>query len=116
MSVGALLRSALTSLKIPVYPKVYKGDASHYFVYDILDDRGDDFGDDIPDVDHYWIRLKYYYPMGENQTSMRKIVRNRLHDAGFSYADIIDASFPDEGMDGIEWDCDIVAESEVSNG
>ena len=116
MTVGALLVSAVSSLKIPIYPKVYTGNASHYFVYDILDDRGDDFGDDVPDVDHYWIRLKYYYPIGENQVSMRKTVRNLLHAAGFSYAIITEVSFPDEGMDGLEWDCDIVAESEVSNG
>ena len=115
MTVGALLVSAVSDIA-PVYPKVYTGPQDHYFVYDITDDRGDDFGDDIPDVDHYWIRLKYYFPIGENQTAKRKLVRNRLHDAGFSYADITDVSFPEEGMDGFEFDCDIVAESEVSNG
>ena len=111
MSVGALLKSAVSDLA-PVFPKVYTGPEDHYFVYDILDDRGDDFGDDVPDVDHYWIRLKFYYPMGENQTLMRNRVRNRLYDAGFSYADIIEVSDPDNGMDGLEFDCDIVAESE----
>lgn len=114
MSVGALLRSALTELGYPIFPKVYTGESSHYFVYDILDDRGDDFGDDEPDVDHYWIRVKFYYPMGENQTAMRKTVRDLLHAAGFSYAVISEAILPeDEGMDGLEWDCDYVAESEV---
>jgi hypothetical protein len=55
--------------------------------------------------------------MGENQTPMRKIVRNRLHDAGFSYAEITEVSFPDERMDGLEFDCEYIAESEVeSNG
>ena len=115
MTVGALLKSAVSDIA-PVLPKVYTGPQDHYFVYDILDDRGDDFGDDIPDVDHYWIRLKFYYPMGENQTPMRNRVRNRLHDAGFSYADIIEVSDPDNGMDGLEWDCEYIAESEVSNG
>jgi hypothetical protein len=116
MNVGALLRGAVKDIA-DVYPKVYNGPDDHYFVYNILDDRGDDFGDDIPDVDHYWIRLKYYYPMGENQTPMRKIVRNRLHDAGFSYAEITEVSFPDERMDGLEFDCEYIAESEVeSNG
>jgi hypothetical protein len=116
MTVGALLKSALTDLKYPVYPIQYDGDADHYFVYDILDDRGDDFGDDIPDVDHYWIRLKFYYPLGENQFAMRKTVRNLLHGAGFSYADITEVSFPEEGRDGLEWNCEYIAESEVSNG
>lgn len=115
MSVGALLVSAVSDLA-PVFPKVYTGPEDHYFVYDILDDRGDDFGDDIPDVDHYWIRLKYYYPLGENQTTKRNLVRNRLHAAGFSYAEITEVSFSDEGMDGLEWDCEYIAESEVSNG
>ena len=115
MTVGALLVSAVSDIA-PVYPKVYTGSEDHYFVYDITDDRGDDFGDDIPEADHIWIRLKYYFPLGENQTAKRNLVRNRLHAAGFSYAEITEVSFPDEGMDGLEWDCDIVAESEVSNG
>lgn len=115
MTVGALLKSAVSDIA-PVFPKVYTGPEDHYFVYDILDDRGDDFGDDIPDVDHSWIRLKFYYPMGENQTPMRNLVRNRLHAAGFSYAEITEVSFSDEGMDGLEWDCEYIAESEVSNG
>ena len=79
-------------------------------------ESGDEFGDDIPEVDHYWIRLKYYFPMGENQVRMRKTVRNRLFEAGFSYAEITEVSFPDEGMDGLEFDCEYIAESEVSNG
>ncbi len=115
MTVGALLVSAVSDIA-PVYPKVYTGSEDHYFVYDITDDRGDDFGDDIPGVDHYWIRLKYYFPLGENQTAKRNFVRNRLHAAGFSYAEITEVSFQDEGMDGLEWDCEYIAESEVSNG
>jgi hypothetical protein len=67
-------------------------------------------------VDHYWIRLKFYYPLGENQFAMRKTVRNLLHGAGFSYADITEVSFPEEGRDGLEWNCEYIAESEVSNG
>lgn len=111
MNIGALLRSSVSDIA-PVYPKVYPGEADHYFVYDITDDRGDDFGDDEPGHIHYWIRLKYYYPMGENQTPMRNRVRNLLKDAGFSYADITEIGDPENGMDGLEWDCDIVAESE----
>ena len=116
MSIGALLVGAVSGIA-PVFPKVYTGPEDHYFVYDITDDRGDDWGDDIPDKIHYWIRLNYYYPMGENQTSMRNRVRNLLHEAGFSFASIISLSDPDNGMDGLSWECDIVvAESEESNG
>ena len=28
---------------------------------------------------HYWVRLKFYYPQGENQNSIKKEVRRRLH-------------------------------------
>lgn len=112
MSIGALLRGAVKDIA-DVYPKVYTGPDDHYFVYDILDDRGDDFGDDIPDVDHYWIRLKYYFPLGENQTAKRNLVRNRLHAAGFSFASITTLPDPENGMDGLSWDCDIVTESEA---
>lgn len=115
MSIGALLRGAVSSIA-PVYPKVYTGPEDHYFVYDITDDRGDDWGDDIPDKIHYWVRLNYYFPQGENQTSMRNRVRNLLHEAGFSFASIISLSDPDNGMDGLSWECDIVTESEESNG
>lgn len=115
MNVGALLRSAVKGIA-DVYPKVYTGSADHYFVYAIEDDRGDDWGDDDPGHIHYWVRLSYYFPMGENQTPMRNRVRNLLRSAGFSYASITELSDPDNGMDGFAWECDIVAESEESNG
>lgn len=111
MSIGALLVGAVSSIA-PVYPKVYTGTKDHYFVYDITDDRGDDWGDDDPGHIHYWVRLNYYFPMGENQTSMRNRVRNLLYKAGFSFASITDLSDPDNGMDGFSWECDYVAESE----
>lgn len=111
MSVGALLVGAVSSIA-PVYPKVYTGSADHYFVYDITDDRGDDWGDDGPDHTHYWVRLKYYFPLGENKETMRNTVRGLLTSAGFSYAAITTLTDPDNGMDGFAWDCDIVAESE----
>lgn len=115
MSIGALLVGAVNGIA-PVYPSVYTGPADHYFVYDITDDRGDDWGDDDPGHIHYWVRLNYYYPMGENQTPMRNRVRNLLHEAGFSFASIISLSDPENGMDGLAWECDIVTESEESNG
>lgn len=111
MSVGALLVGALSSIA-PVYPKVYTGPADHYFVYDITDDRGDDWADDEPGHTHYWVRLKYYFPIGENQNSKRNTVRNLLTSAGFSYASITELSDPDNGMDGLAWECDYVAERE----
>lgn len=111
MSIGALLVGAVSSIA-PVYPKVYTGTKDHYFVYHITDDRGDDWGDDDPGHIHYWVRLNYYFPMGENQTPMRNQVRNLLYKAGFSFASITSLSDPDNGMDGLSWECDIVAESE----
>ena len=111
MSIGALLRGAVKDIA-PVYPKVYTGPKDHYFVYDITDDRGDDWGDDDPGHIHYWVRLNYYFPQGENQTSMRNTVRNLLYKAGFSYASITSLSDPDNGKDGLSWECDYVAESE----
>lgn len=115
MSIGALLVSAVNSIA-PVYPKVYTGPSDHYFVYHITDDRGDDWGDDDPGCIHYWVRLSYYFPMGENQTPMRNRVRNLLTAAGFSFASITTLSDPENGKDGLSWECDIVAESEESNG
>lgn len=111
MNVGALLRGAVKDIA-PVFPKVYKGPKDRYFVYDITDDRGDDWGDDDPGHIHYWIRLNYYFPMGENQTPMRNHVRNLLHKAGFSFASITTLSDPENEKDGLSWECDIVAESE----
>ena len=115
MNVGALLRGAVKGIA-PVFPKVYTGHEDHYFVYDITDDRGDDWGDDAPGHIHYWVRLKYYFPMGENQTPIRNQVRNLLKTAGFSFASITELSDPENRMDGYAWECDIVAESEDSNG
>ena len=115
MSIGALLVSAVNSIA-PVYPKVYTGPKDHYFVYHITDDRGDDWGDDDPGCIHYWVRLSYYFPMGENQTPMRNRVRNLLTAAGFSFSSITTLSDPENGKDGLSWECDIVAESEESNG
>ena len=111
ISVGAMVVNAVKSLA-PCKARYYTGNEKRYFVYDITDDRGDDWGDDIPDKIHYWIRLKFYYPQGENQNSMKKEVRRRLHKAGFSYPQISEVSFPEDGIDGIEWTCDLVVESE----
>ena len=111
ISVGALIVDAVKDIA-PCRARYYTGSEKRYFVYDIVDDRGDDWGDDVPDKIHYWVRVKYYYPQGENQNSKKKEVRRRLLDAGFSYARISEVSFPEEGIDGIEWTCDYTEESE----
>ena len=111
MSVGALIVSAVSDLA-PCKARIYTGREKRYFVYDITDDRGDDWGDDSPEHTHYWVRLKFYYPQGENQNSIKKEVRRRLKRAGFSYAQISEVSFPEDGIDGIEWTCDFTEESE----
>ena len=105
MSVGSELRNAVKDIA-PVYPKVYEGSADHYFVYDIEDDRGDEWGDDDPEWIHYWIRLKFYYPLGENQTAMRDEVRDRLYEAGFTFASISELDVPEDGTAGLAWDCE----------
>ncbi len=110
-SVGAMVVDCVKDLA-PCKARYYTGKEKRYFVYDITDDRGDDWGDDIPDKIHYWVRLKFYYPQGENQNSIKKEVRRRLHRAGFSYPRILEVSFPEDGIDGIEWTCDYVVESE----
>ena len=111
MTVGALIKQTVSSIA-PVYPTVYTGPEDHYFVYDIEDDRGDEFGDDDPDVIHYWIRLKYYYPSGENQTDKRNTVRDLLFGAGFTFADITLLDVPEDGFDGLAWQCEYIAERE----
>ena len=115
MTVGKLVKQAVSGIA-PVYPKVYTGPENHYFVYDIEDDRGDEFGDDDPEWIHYWIRLKYYYPSGENQTEKRNIVRDLLFTAGFSFADVTELDVPEDGYDGLAWECEYIAEREVVNG
>ena len=111
MTVGALIKQTVSDIA-DVYPSVYTGTADHYFVYDIEDDRGDDFGDDDPDVLHYWVRLKYYYPSGENQQRMRNTVRNLLFGAGFTFATITQLDVPEDGTAGLAWECEYIAERE----
>lgn len=82
MNVYPIIRKALASLNLPMYPETYDGDAQEYITYNYTDERAEVSGDDddIYDVTsvqvHYWTR-------GDPHT-IKSTIRRLLRSAGFS--------------------------------
>lgn len=117
MNVNKLIKDTLQPL-IPnvntllptVSPNVYTGTEKTYITFNYEDDRAIDFADDTPQTDIATIMIHLFTPT--NYMALKKQIRLKLFQAGFSYPSITEFYETDTKLNHIVFQCEIEGQSE----
>lgn len=101
MSIASRIVNAVSFAGLPCVQVSFNGDADTYFVFN-LQAVPSAFADDAPEADIWLIQLHLYAPFTLDTTKLRRKVRNAIHEAGFTYPDMQDASSGIRSTDGTE--------------
>ena len=82
----------------PVKPNIYTGTADRYFTFN-YNTIPDDFADDAPGHERYFIQVHFVCPLNYDSVSRRAEIKTKLFAAGFTWPNVTDAT--DE--DGQHW-------------
>ena len=114
MTIRKLLFDTLSSFGYPAVPDIYEGSEKKYFTFNISDDRGFLFADDVPSTNRVTVQVHFFLPMEENYIAERAAVRKALLDAGFTYPVIEMFTENDTQVRHIVYECEI-SEREVED-
>lgn len=101
MSIASRIIKAISFTNLPCVQVSYNGSAETYFTFN-LQAIPSVFADDTPDADIWLIQLHLYAPFTQDTTKLRRQVRKAIHEAGFTYPDMTDASSGVRSSDGTE--------------
>ena len=84
MTTTALLQSILTGIDpaVEVHRDFHRGSGEDYIVHEILTERDTAYADDMPQAQTDTVRV-HYFTKGSS-TSVKKAIRQRLREAGFT--------------------------------
>ena len=114
MTVQKLIMDTLSPFGYPVVPDLYEGDEKKYFTFNIADDRGYLFADDVPSTNRITMQIHFFLPMSENYIAKKAEIRKALLDAGFTYPVIEMLTEDDTQVRHIVYECEI-SEREVND-
>lgn len=82
MNVNPIIIGALCSLKMPVVPNNYEGDADEYIAFNYADERPIISGNDTDLIDRTIVHVHYFTKSNPQQN--KKAIRRLLRAAGFT--------------------------------
>ena len=115
MSVNSIIKLCLETNGYPVDFMDYDGGALIYFTFNFADERGDMYGDDVPETVHSFIQIHFFSPKTFNHLALKNKVRNDLLALGFSYP-TVQTFYEDDGVakfNHLVFECEYVAAREV---
>lgn len=112
MSINKIVIESLNEFGYPIAQDIYTGSDDIYFVWNVADDRGVIFCDDVSVSDVISIQIHLYVPDSFNYLGIKKKIRKALIDNGFSYPQF-NAFFDEETKKRhLVFSCEINLESE----
>ena len=115
MSVFSKIKAAMSPFSEIVTEGYYEGPSDDYIVYDVIDDRGDDYGDGRPTTTIVYVMIHHYLPLGKNYLDLKKRERAALFAAGFTYPSVDVVTDRKNGYRQIVYECEIECDDEVSD-
>lgn len=112
MNVNKLIIDALSSLEYPVVPTVYTGKEPIYITFNYVDDRGEVFADNKPLIDIAYMQIHLFAPGNFNYMNLKKKIRAKLLNAGFTYPQISVQYETDLNINHIIFECEIASKAE----
>jgi len=88
MSANQIIMDALSQFNLPITQGWYTGDAPKWISFNESYDFGIDYADNHPTENRTDFQIHLFLPEKENYISLKRNIRNALHNAGFSYASV----------------------------
>lgn len=98
---------ALSSLKLPVVPAPYLGEAREYVTFQAFSDP-ELYGDDEPAAETFRLYIELNYPVEKDTTGIVKQIKGLLHKAGFGWPSVVPAH--DGNRQHFVFECEAVKE------
>jgi len=106
MSVNSILKTCLETNTYPVEFMDYDGAATTYFTFNFVDERGELFCDDVPEMVKYSIQIHFFSPKTFNHNALKTKVRNDLFALGFSYPSVVTLYEDDSKLNHLVFECE----------
>lgn len=91
MSIDERIRTALLPIVETVSPNLYEGTETEYIVYQ-YDEAGILYAEDRPRMILCRLMVHLFLPTGQNPRSLKRRIREALHDAGGTWPAVINAN------------------------
>lgn len=88
IKLNELIIDTLSGLNIDVSQDLYTGKKNKYIVFTYEDENGELYANDQPEKNHVWVQIHLYLSHNEDYRQLKKEIRSRLFEVGFSYAQI----------------------------
>ena len=119
MNVNGLITTALQPLianpditKPTVAFGMYKGTAATYINFNYVDDRAVIFADNEPQIDVTIVQVHLFIPRTLNHMVLKKKIRSKLFNAGFTYPAVTTLEENDTDKFHIIFECEIEGNTE----
>ncbi len=112
MNVNNLIIESLSPLGHPVVPTVYTGKEKIYITFNYADDRGEIFTDNKPVIDIAYMQIHLFSPENFNNMALKKKIRVKLLEVGFTYPHIVSQYEADMKINHIIFECEIAGKAE----
>lgn len=112
MNVNNLIIETLKPLGHPVVATVYTGKEPVYITFNCADDRGEVFADNKPLIDIVYMQIHLFAPDTFNYVSLKKKIRVKLLNAGFTYPQMSSQYEADMKINHIIFECEITGKAE----
>lgn len=94
MSVNKAIKTAVEPIVSVCVTDIYRGAETEYCTFN-YSEIPDGFGDDTATAIRYLVQLHYFCPTESNPISVKKQLKTALHNAGFTYPSVTNASDED---------------------
>ena len=91
MSINSTLIAALSPIVTDVVPNLYTGDSTEYIVFN-YSEYPNSFEDNAPEAIRYLVQVHWYLPLLTNPSTNKKLIKQALASADFTYPTVINAS------------------------
>lgn len=105
VSVNERIITALAPLGLSVTPDTHRPEQGDTYVTFGYDTSGDNFGDNVPQVEVYACMIHLWAPSGRNMLEVRRSIRKLLAASGFTWPREIDAG--DEDGQHFVYECEM---------
>jgi hypothetical protein len=111
MDVNKLIIESLSPLGYPVEFITYTGKDKTYITFNCTDDRGEIFVDNKPIIDTVSMQIHLFIPNKVNYMKLKKQIRTKLINAGFTYPEI--TILADDDINHLVFECEYSGISET---
>lgn len=119
MNVNSLITSTLQPLipnpdvKVPTVAfGMYRGTATTYINFNYVDDRAVIYADNEPQIDVTIVQVHLFIPRTLNHMALKKKIRSKLFNAGFTYPAVTTLEENDTDKFHIVFECEIEGNTE----